>query len=88
MGQRMCLDWSAVAAIARTAEAAFGPARGAQRRQSHAYLDDSLAHDGSAKRAIFGKDSYLQKRGHWICFCWADVFCRDFWRRACFRGDS
>jgi hypothetical protein len=94
MGQRVRFDRCAAAAVARVAEAALGFARGAQRRQSYAYLDDSGADYGSAERAPFGKDSHLQKRGRGICFCCADFFCHDFGhgvdscRGACFGGNQ
>ncbi len=86
MGKRVRFDWCAAAAIARIAEAAYRPACGAQRRQSHAYLDDSGAHYGSAKRAVFGKDSHLQKRGNGICDGCADFFRPEFWRGVDFAG--
>ncbi len=88
MGQRVRFDWRAAAAVARVAEAAYGPARGAQRRQSYAYLDDSGADYGPTERAVFGKDSHLQKRGRGIYFCRADFFRDIDFRSDCFRRDQ
>jgi hypothetical protein len=94
MGQRVCFDWGAAAAIARVAEAAYRPPRVAQRRQSYAYLDNSSTDYGPPERAVFGKDSHVQECGSWICFCCGGLFRSfdfynniDFFHGTHFRGN-